>query len=74
MGDGGFNGYSLFFGFILLVIGILVAASSVGMLSDYSDLSSASITLFVGALVAIAGTALLLMGFLSGKRRPRSFY
>jgi hypothetical protein len=74
LGNGAFNGYLLLFGFILLVIGLLAAASSVGMMSDYSDLSGASVMLFVGALVALVGTVLLLMSFLSSKRGLRMLY
>ena len=74
MGNGAFNGYLLLFGFILLVIGVLAAASSIGMLSNYSDLSGASIMLFVGALVAVVGTVLVLMSFLSSKRGLRMLY
>ena len=32
MGNGAFGGYLLLFGFVLLLVGILVAASSVGRL------------------------------------------
>jgi len=74
LGNGAFNGYLLLFGFILLVIGVLAAASSIGMLSNYSDLSGASIMLFVGALVAVVGTVLVLMSFLSSKRGLRMLY
>jgi hypothetical protein len=74
LGNGAFNGYLLLFGFILLVIGVLAAASSIGMLSNYSDLSGASIMLFVGALVALVGTVLVLMSFLSSKRGLRMLY
>jgi uncharacterized membrane protein len=80
MGNGAFGGYLSLFGFVLLVIGILVAYSSVGMIqqnsfnSDYSTLSNASIILLIGAMVGVAGAALLLIGFLSAKRELRHPY
>jgi len=74
MGSGAFNNYLLLFGSVLLVIGIIAAVSSVGMLSDFSALPNASITLLIGALVGLAGIALLLVGFLSSTRKLRSLY
>jgi hypothetical protein len=80
MGNGAFGGYLSLFGFVLLVIGILVAYSSVGMVqqnsfnSDYSTLSDASIILLIGAMVGVAGAALLLIGFLSPKHELRHPY
>ena len=74
MATGSLNSYLVVFGLVLSVIGIFVAMSSVGTLADYSALPSASITLFMGAMVAICGVALLLLGFLSSTRRPRVYY
>jgi len=80
MGNGAFGGYLSLFGFVLLVIGILVAYSSVGMVqqnsfnSDYSTLSDASIILLIGTMVGVVGAALLLIGFLSAKRELRHPY
>lgn len=80
MGNGAFGGYLSLFGFVLLIIGILVAYSSVGMVqqnsfnSDYSTLSDAAIILLIGAMVGVAGAALLLIGFLSPKRELRHPY
>ena len=65
MGTAAFRGYLLLIGFVLLIVGIVVAASSVGMLSDYWALSDASLQLLIGGFVAIAGGLLLLVGFLS---------
>jgi hypothetical protein len=42
--------------------------------SDYSTLSNASIILLIGAMVGVAGAALLLIGFLSAKRELRQLY
>ena len=80
MGNGGRLADISLFGFVLLVIGILVAYSSVGMVqqnsfsSDYSTLSDASLILFIGAMVGVVGAALLLSGFLSAKRELRHLY
>jgi len=80
MGNGAFGGYLSLFGFVLLVIGIIVAYSSVGMVqqnsfsSDYSTLSDASLILFIGAMVGVVGAVLLLIGFLSPKRELRHLY
>jgi hypothetical protein len=80
MGNGGRLADISLFGFVLLVIGILVAYSSVGMVqqnsfnSDYSTLSDASIILLIGTMVGVVGAALLLSGFLSAKRELRHLY
>ena len=77
MGNGAFGGYLSLFGFVLLVIGILVTYSSAGMVqqnsfnSDYSTLSDASIILLIGTMV---GVVLVLSGFLSAKRELRHPY
>ena len=74
MDNGAFGVYLLFFGFVLLLMGILVAASSVGMLSNYSTISNVSTRLLLGAVFGLAGIAFLLMGFLSSKRVLRQPY
>ena len=74
MGNGSFSAYLFLFSFILVLAGVVIGASSVGMLSDYSELSAATIRLFIGILAALGGAVILLMGFLSSGRNLRSLY
>ena len=70
-----FGVYLSICGFVLLVIGILVAYLSVNMVqSNDSALAGSSITLLLGALIAVVGATALLIGFFSGKRRPYIYY
>jgi hypothetical protein len=74
MGNGAFGGYLLLFGLFLLLAGIVIAVSSVGMLSDFSRLSNASMRILIGLFFGLAGIGLLLVGFLSSKRELRKLY
>jgi cytochrome b subunit of formate dehydrogenase len=70
------NLYLSFFGFVILVTGLFLCWSSVGQQdsfgSSYSALSDASITLLIGAFVAVVGGAFLLIGLLSAMRKHGS--
>jgi hypothetical protein len=75
LGNGAFGGYLSLLGFILIVIGILIAYLSVGMISsDYSALSDSAIVLLIGVMVGVVGIVLLLFSFLSGRRALRHLY
>jgi len=67
--------YLSIFGFILVVAGLFVAYSSVSMVqADDAAFAGSSLELLVGALVAVVGAMLLLIGFFSAKRRTRLMY
>lgn len=69
------SGYFSIFGFVLLLIGILVAYLSVNMVqSDDSALAISSMTLLVGAMIGLVGVMLLLLGFSNTKRRSSYLY
>jgi hypothetical protein len=74
------SGYTSLFGFILIIIGFIVAYASVGMVnqtsfgSDYSALSNSAMMLLLGAMLGVAGVMILLLSFLSGKREIRRLY
>ena len=69
------SGYFSIFGFVLLLLCILVAYLSVNMVqSDDSALAISSMTLLVGAMIGLVGVMLLLLGFSNTKRRSSYLY
>ena len=75
MDNKAFSGYLSIFGFVFLVISILVAYLSVNMVqSDDSALAGSSIMLLVGGLIGFVGLVLLLYGFSTTKRRSYPYY
>jgi hypothetical protein len=70
---GSFN-LHLVVGFILILVGVVVAYLSVGVLQNgsfvsVSALPNSAVTLFVGGFIVLVGLLLLLMGFLSSTRK-----
>lgn len=57
--------YLLLGGFIVFLIGLVVAWSSINMLDGAAPLSAAAIRLFEGGLLAVIGGVTFLMAFLS---------
>ena len=75
MDNRAFSTYLSIFGFVLIFVGILVASLSVNMVqTDYSSLTDSSAMLLAGAMIGVAGVLLLLLGFLSMKRRTSYLY
>jgi protein-S-isoprenylcysteine O-methyltransferase Ste14 len=71
----GFSGYIWVLGFFLLIVGFSVGYLSVNMVQwDDSALTGSSIMLLIGALLAVVGVVLLLIGFLTAKSRTRLLY
>ena len=75
MNNRGFSGYIWVLGFFLLIVGFSVSYLSVNMVQwDDSALTGSSIMLLIGALLAVVGVVLLLIGFLTVKSRTRLLY
>ena len=74
MGSSTFNGHLLIIGFAATLVGVVLAVSSVSMLSDYGALSDAAVKLLVGAAVAVAGILLIVASLFSPRRTFRSYY
>ncbi len=76
---GSFGPY-LVFGFIFVLVGVVVAYLSVNMVQNGGSFGSASvlpnsaITLFLGGFMLIVGLLLLLVGFLSSTRKHTLLY
>jgi hypothetical protein len=69
----------VFFGFIVLILGIFICWLSTGMAqnsfgSSYSAISGGSVVLFVGAFVALVGAVFLLMGLFSTMHKQPQYY
>lgn len=76
---GSFGPY-LVFGLIFVLVGVVVAYSSVGMVQNGGSFGSASVLpysamiLLVGGFIMVVGLLLLLLGFLSSTRKHPLLY
>jgi hypothetical protein len=73
------NVYLAFFGFIVLIIGLVLCWASAGVtqqssFDSSSALSGSSVELLVGCFVALIGAVFLLLGLLSSTRKRHPLY